>query len=175
MQFLAAYTAFVNRLNAWIGRQTAWLTAALVLVVCLDVGMRLLRESMIAVQELSWHLFALVFLLAAGDTLRRNRHVRVDVFHTRFSPRTRAWIELLGSLLFLLPFCRVVLIAAYPYIAASVYSGETSANPGGLPARYLIKAAIPAGILFLLMQGLARAADALLLLRGHPPGGGGGD
>ncbi len=149
---------FIDSLNEKVGRGVAWLTTVLVLVVCYDVFMRYaLNQTSIALQELEWHLFAVVFLVGAAYTLKHNRHVRVDVLYVNFSPRTRAWVNFLGSLLFLIPFSLLVIWASWNFVANSFAIRETSPDPGGLPARYLVKAAIPVGFVLLLLQGLSLA------------------
>ncbi len=168
MNFLKSYIRFIDKLNERIGQGVAWLTTLLVLVVCYDVFTRyLLRSSSVAVQELEWHLFSFVFLLAAAYTFKADRHVRVDVFYSRFSERQKAWVNLLGGLIFLLPFCIVAFIASENFVINSFMLGEKSPNPGGLPARYILKAVIPAGFLLLLLQGIASIFRSLLVLRGE--------
>ena len=101
MQFLLHFIRFSDAVNEKVGMAAAWMTTLLVITVCFDVFTRyFLRESMVAVQELEWHLFAFIFLLAAGFTLKYDRHVRVDVLYIRLNDRQKAWINLLGSLIF---------------------------------------------------------------------------
>ena len=165
MKFLNAYIRFADRLNERVGRGIAWLTTALVLVVCCDVFVRyFLKRSVVAVQELEWHLFSLIFLIGAAYTLKYDKHVRVDVLYSRFSPRAQAWVNLVGSLLFLLPFCIIIIWSAHPFVANAFRLGETSPDPGGLPARWVLKAAIPVGFALLLIQGLALACRSALVL-----------
>lgn len=93
-----------------VGYVVSWLTSLMVLVVCYDVFTRyLLKASMVAVQELEWHLFAIVFLIGAAYTLKHDRHVRVDVLYMKFSKKTQAWIDLIGILIFLIPFSILVI------------------------------------------------------------------
>jgi TRAP-type mannitol/chloroaromatic compound transport system permease small subunit len=137
----------------------------LVIVVCYDVFTRyLLKNSLVAVQELQWHLFALIFLIGAAYSLKHDKHVRVDVFYSRFSPRAQAWVNLVGSLLFLLPFCIIVIYSSQTFVANAFRIGEISPDPGGLPARWILKATIPAGFVLLLLQGLALASRSLLTI-----------
>ncbi len=168
MSFLRAFITFADRLNEKVGLATAWLTTLMVGVVCIDVFLReLFKKSYVGLSELAWHLFALVFLLGAGYTLKYNRHVRVDVLYTRFSARTRHLIDLVGTFLFLLPFATLVIMVSWSFVMHSFEMGETSPDPGGLPARWLLKAAIPVGFLLLMIQGLAQAFRSLLALRGQ--------
>ena len=167
MHFLRAYVSFATRLNERIGVAVSWLTTVLVAVVCYDVFTRyLLKSSLVAVQELEWHLFAVIFLLGAAYTLKHGKHVRVDVFYNRFSAKTRAWVDFAGSLLFLIPFCLVAIWCSRTFVISAYVIGEGSPDPGGLPARFILKAAIPVGFFLLTIQGLALASDSLLKIAG---------
>ncbi len=162
MELLNKIAGWIDRVNERIGNATAWLTALLVLVVCYDVFTRyLLKESLVAVQELEWHLFAFIFLLAAAYTLKHDRHVRVDVFYVKFSPRLKAWVNLFGTLVFLIPFSLVVILSSRNFVWMSFKIGETSPDPGGLPARYILKAAIPMAFILVLLQGISLIASSL--------------
>ena len=147
----------------------SWLTSLLVLVVCYDVFTRyLLKNSIVAVQELEWHLFAVIFLIGAAYTLKHNRHVRVDVFYSRFSDRTKGWIDFSGCLLFLIPFFLLAIWSSRTFVATAFAIGETSPDPGGLPARFVLKSAIPIGFFLLLLQAVALALASLLKALGDP-------
>ncbi|HHH36456.1 MAG TPA: TRAP transporter small permease subunit [Gammaproteobacteria bacterium] len=150
--------ALIETLSEWSGRAVAWLVLLMVGLIGYDVAMRYLFQSgSVALQELEWHLFALIFLLGAAYTLKHDGHVRVDVFYQsrRLGARGRAWVDLLGCLLFLVPFCLLVIHASLPFVENAWRLGEGSPDPGGLPHRYLLKAAIPAGFFLLLLQGIA--------------------
>ncbi len=165
---LARIAAAIDALNEWIGRAVSWLVLAMALIIGYDVAMRYLFQSgSVALQELEWHLFALIFLLGAAYTLKHDAHVRVDMFYrSRFvSPRGRAWIDFAGCLLFLMPFCLMVIAGSLPFVENAYRLGEGSPDPGGLPHRYLLKAAIPVGFALLLLQGLALAIRSVLVLR----------
>lgn len=164
-QFLYKIAIGIHALNEWVGRTVAWLTAALVLIICTDVSLRYLFNNTKAwIIELEWHLFALIFLLGAGYALKHDRHVRVDLFYDRFSKRDQAWINLVGTLVFLIPWCIVLIFVSTQYAYTSYLTSEGSPDPGGLPARYLIKYAVPLGLLLLLLQAVATAIDAYLIL-----------
>lgn len=167
---LDTLASVIDRLNEWVGRFTAWLVVALVLLVCYDVAMRyLFQAGSVALQELEWHLFALIFLLGAAYTLKHDEHVRVDVFYqaTWMTPRRRAAVNLFGCLFLLLPFCALMVISSIPFVAQSYGWGEGSPDPGGLPYRWLLKAMIPTGFVLLALQGLALAIYSLQTLV-HP-------
>ena len=146
----------IDRLVKGIGIGVSWLSLVLVLVIVVDVFLRyVFNETSAASFELEWHLFGAIFLLGAAYTLQNDRHVRVDVFYHRFSEKTKAWVNLVGTLLLLMPFCVVAFWESLSFVSSSFAIKETSPDPGGLPARYLIKSAIPIGFLLLGLQGIS--------------------
>lgn len=156
-------------LNRTIGRGIAWVSLLMVVVVTVDVIMRyLFKTTYVFVQELEWHLFGVLFLVGAGYTLLYDAHVRVDVFYQRFSPKTKAWIDFLGCLLFLFPGCYLIIATSMNFVANSWTIGEGSPDPGGLPARYVIKAMIPLGFTLVAIQGIPMALRSLMVLLGSP-------
>ena len=160
------FIRLVEGLSRRAGSVAGWTATALIAVVCFDVTTRYFFDfSWVAVQEAQWHLFALIFLLGAAATLEADRHVRVDVLSSRWSPRARAMIELAGVVLLLVPFCLLGIKLCWDYTLASFAAGEGSPQPGGLPARYLLKALMPTGLLLLLLQGLASGLKSWLALR----------
>ena len=164
--FLPRTAAWLECLSEFSGRLVAWLVLLLVVLISYDVAMRYLFEAgSVALQELEWHLFALIFLLGAAYTFKHDGHVRVDVFYqNRMGIRARAWVDLLGTFCFLIPFCALVIINSWPFVHDAWLFHEASPDPGGLPARWLLKAAIPLGFVLLLLQGLADAINKLLIL-----------
>ena len=166
---LYQWVQWLEGMNEWLGKSVAWLTTVLVLLVCYDViSRRIFNASQAWVMELEWHFFALIFLFGAGYTLKHDQHVRVDLFYAQFSKRDQAWINLMGHILFLVPWCFMVIWVSFQYGIESWRINESSPDPGGLPARYLIKFAIPIGIAFLLLQSFAVIGRSLLLLRTIP-------
>lgn len=160
---------FFERLADWSGRAVAWLVLAMVLIIGFDVVMRyLFQQGSVALQELEWHLFALIFLLGAAYTFKHDGHVRVDIFYQSrwMDERRRAWVNLLGGLFFLLPFCLLIIISSAPFVSSAYMMGEGSPDPGGLPYRFLLKAAIPLGFGLLLLQGVAHMLRSLQILLG---------
>lgn len=146
----------LDRLVAAIGKVTSWLTLLLVLIIVIDVFLRYAFNTTSAASfEMEWHLFAIIFMLGAGWTLQEDKHVRVDVFYHRFSEKNKARVNLFGTLLLLLPFCIIGCWESLSFLSSSYALGETSPQPGGLPARYLIKSAIPLGFFLLGLQGLS--------------------
>lgn len=158
----------LETISEYSGRAVAWLCLVLVMLVVYDVSMRyLFRAGSVALQELEWHVFALVFLLGAGYTLKHDAHVRLEIFYQRYAVRTRAWVDLVGSALFLIPLCLLVIKSSWPFVHNAYIFGEGSPDPGGLPYRFIIKAAIPLGFTLLLFQATAAVFRCLNLLFGH--------
>lgn len=153
----------------WSGRLVSWLVLILVILVSYDVGMRyLLQSGSIAIQEMEWHLFSLIFLLGAAYTFKHDGHVRLDLFYqSRFmNDYRRAWVNFLGSLLFLIPFCLLVMFSSWQFIHMAFVYNEGSPDPGGLPYRWVIKAAIPVGFLLLSFHGVSTMIRNLQIILG---------
>ncbi len=147
---------WIVKLNDFIGKAMAWLVVILTVVVFYDVCMRFLfRAGSPALQELQWHFFALVFLLGAAATYTMNGHVRVEVFYQKFSNKTQLLINTAGDLFVLLPLCILVINSSIPFIETAWQMNESSPDPGGLPWRWIIKAAIPAGFVLLALQAVS--------------------
>ena len=167
--FLTATAGAIDRLVAVIGRAVIWLSLAVVLVqfavvvlrYAFGVGSIWLSESVI-------YGHAAMFMLAAAWTLQENGHVRVDVFYSDASSRTKALVDLLGALLLLLPFMAVIAWFALPYVARSWMVFERSRESSGLPFVYLLKTLIPLFALLMALQGIAQAIRAALLLMTAP-------
>lgn len=146
----------INVIIEKIGNAVSWLNVALILLICLDVLFRYFFSfSKNWILELEWHMFALVFLLGSAYALQEDKHVRVDVFYQNFSEKTKTIINLLGTLTFLIPWCYLVITTSYKFANNSWYIKEGSNQPGGLPARYVIKGMIVIGFILLAMQGIS--------------------
>jgi len=147
----------LDRISTGIGRTTAWLTLALVLVTFLVVVMRYQFDAgSIALQESALYLHAAAFMLGAAWTLKIDGHVRVDVLYRHFGNRGRAFADLIGTLLFLLPTCAFLLWVSLDYVEAAWRVREGSPEAGGLPFVYLLKTLIPAATLLLIAQGISQ-------------------
>ena len=165
--FLKFVIRVANTINEWVGRSVSWVTLLLVLLVCFDVGRRyILNSASVWGMELEWHLYAAVFLLGAGYAFKHNRHVRVDLFYSKFSKRDKAWTNLIGGIIFLIPWCVLIILVSYTYAKGSFDIMEESPNPDGLPFRFIIKFTVTIGIGLLLLQALANVAESLLVLIG---------
>jgi len=153
-------------INENIGRIFAWCTSLMVWVICVDVFMRYaLGQSFIWMIELEIYLFAMTFLFGSGYAFKHDKHVRVDLFYSKWSDRGRAKVDLIGGLFFLLPWCVVSIMACWKYAMTSFRMGETSGQPGGLPALYILKFCMVLGFVFLLMQGIAFIIQSIQTLR----------
>lgn len=165
-------TGFSRRIDgalAWLGDQLGWVWLALTAIVVLNVTLRyLFNEGRIELEELQWHLYSAGFLLGMAVCFASDQHVRVDVIHERLSLRMRAWIELYGLLLLFFPFVFLVGWHALPFVEFAWRTAEVSPAPGGLPFRWLIKAALPLAMLLLGLAGLARLTRVTALLFGTP-------
>lgn len=167
MPLLNRLISRIEAITEWSGRATSWLVLALALLIGFDVTMRyLFQGGSVGLQELEWHLFALIFLFGAAYTFKHDGHVRVDIFYhsQRVGERGRAWVDLLGGLFFMLPFCLLIITSSLPFVSYAFSIGEGSPDPGGLPYRFLLKAAIPLGFSLLLLQGIAHMLRSLQTL-----------
>nr|WP_279614868.1 TRAP transporter small permease subunit [Dissulfuribacter thermophilus] len=136
-------------------------------MVTFDVVLRYcFNKSFIATQELELTIFSAMFLLGAGYTLKKDSHVRVDVIYHRVRKRKKAFINCIGTIIFLIPGCFLAIKTAIPFVEASWRIGEGSPDPGGLPAYYLIKGLIPLGFFLLALQAISFFIDNLRLLLG---------
>jgi len=171
MNKLLRISAMLEKLSEWSGRFAAWLVLAMIGIVVFDVLNRVIfLNGSVALQELEWHLFAIIFLIGSAYTLKHDAHVRLEMFYQNFSKRTRAWVDLFGTLFFLFPLCLVIISSAWPFIFSAYQFSESSPDPGGLPYRFLIKAAIPAGFFLLLLQGSAMIIKNLQILADRKQG-----
>jgi TRAP-type mannitol/chloroaromatic compound transport system permease small subunit len=147
-----------------VGRIAAWTVFALVLVMAGNVLARYgFATGSVWAQELEWHLMAPIALFGAAYAMRHGEHVRVDVLYAGFSPRGKAAADLIGSLLCLI-VCLLVVALALPYVAQSFANSEGSANPGGIPFRWALKALIPISFLLVALQCVADTIRAALRL-----------
>jgi len=167
MNAIKGLSRFIDKVNEWVGRGVAWVTLCLVLVVFTDVVMRyLFNTSFVFTQELEWHIFGFIFLIGAGYTLLHDGHVRVDIIYQRLGLKGRAWINLGGVILFLIPGCVMVITTSWKFTMTSFAILEGSPDPGGIPFRFLMKGCIPAGFTLLLLQGLSLGMHSLLQILG---------
>ncbi len=167
LTLLLRFSALADRINVAVGKTVAWLTLFMVVVTCVVVVFRYAFSSgWIWMQETVTWAHGIVFMLAAAYTLSCDEHVRVDIFYRNASPRRKALVDLVGSLLLLLPVCLFLLWSSLDYAAASWSVTEASRQTGGLPGLFLLKSVIPLTALMLSLQGVAMAVRSIALLLG---------
>ena len=166
---LLALSRVIDRINSLIGRSASWLILLAIFVSAINAIIRkLFSLSSNAWLELQWYLYGGAFLLAAAYTLLENEHIRIDVIYGRWSRRVQHWIDLIGTLCFLLPFCVIMISLVYPSLMTSLRTHEISMNAGGLiiwPA----KAILLAGFVLLFVQGLSELIKKIAVMRGLVP------
>ena len=171
IQFCTGLQSSLDRFADATGRCVAWLTIAMMLITCLVVFLRyLLNTGSIALQESVTYLHGIVFLLGIAYTLKQKAPVRVDIIYQRLAPRTKAWLDLLGTLFFLFPVAVFIAWGSIDYVQFSWNLLEGSAEPGGLPGVFLLKSLIPLMAVLLLLQGLSELLRNFLILLTRPSG-----
>ena len=171
MRSLLRISTAIDRLNDRIGTAIQWLALVIVIIGALNALARYTGRytgvslSSNAYLDLQWYLFSLIFLMGAAYGLNHDYHVRVDVLYSRLEPRTRAWIDLIGSALFLVPFAFVMLWVSWGPVANSWSILEASPDPGGLP-RYPIKTVILVSFFLLLLQASSEIVKNAAILTG---------
>lgn len=169
MSGLLSLSRVIDAMNSFLGKAVSWLLLADVLISTINAITRKLFDlSSNAWLEAQWYLFSAVFLIAAAHTLLNNEHVKVDLVYGHLSRRTQLWIEALGTVLFLLPFCLITIYLSVPVFVAKFLSGEISNNTGGL-VLWPVWALIPAGFSLLALQGLSELIKRIAILRGDAP------
>lgn len=173
MHALRSIAGRIDALNRGLGSILRWLAVLMIFMGAYNALARYLTRSAgfslssNALNEAQWYLFSLIFLLGAAYALEVDAHVRVDVLYGRLSRRARGWIDLLGTVFFLIPFCILMLWVSYPTVRNSWTIREVSPDPGGLP-RWPIKAAILVAFVLLLLQALSQVVKAVDAIRGEP-------
>ena len=169
MQALLRISAAIDAVNRAIGRASAWLILACVLISAATATVRYVFDwGSNGLLEIQWFLFGLVFLLCAAWTLQEGGHVRIDIVSSHLPPRARLWIDIAGGLLFLLPMCVLVAYDAWGYFLISFEQNEASPNPGGLPW-WPMKLLIPVAFVLLAAQGVSEIIKAAASLAGARP------
>ena len=169
MKPLLALSRLIDSLNERVGRFTTWLVLACVLISAANAMARYgFNFSSNAFLEIQWYLYSIVFLCAAGYTLKHNAHVRIDLVSGRFSRRAQAWIDVFGGLLMLLPVCAIILWYGWSAFLESYRINEVSGDAGGL-ARWPVKLVVPLAFLLLILQGFSETIKRIAFLRGGAP------
>lgn len=169
MGFLLKASRWIDAANERVGRIVAWAILVDVIVSVLNaMGRKFIDAGSNAWLELQWYLFGALFLLTSGYTLLKNGHVRVDVLASRLSRRTQMWIEVIGTLLFLLPAAVVIMWLGWPMFWESLQSHEMSSDAGGL-VRWPAKLMVPVGFCLLIAAALSHLVKCIAFLQGRGP------
>lgn len=149
-----------------IGRFLSWANGILIPVIVLQVILRYgFGHGLVILEELEWHLYSLAFMFGLSYAVVTNAHVRVDLLHSRFSKRTREWIELCGIVFLLLPFIIVIFVYGVEFFHASWIHSERSLAPMGLPCTWVIKGVIPASFAIFALAAISRLIKAIIFLK----------
>jgi len=163
---LLKLSRWIDSLNEFIGRWLAWLVLAAVLISAANAIVRKAFDmSSNAFLEIQWYLFAAVFLVAAGYTLLRQEHVKIDVLLHKFTRRTQVKVEIFGIVTFLIPFVVAVVHGVWPLVVRAYFSGEMSSNAGGL-IRWPVFAMVPLGFGLLGLQAVSELIKRIAYLKG---------
>lgn len=169
MSFLLKVSRLIDAFNRQIGNLAMWLVLAATLI---SAGNAIVRKvfgtSSNAWLEIQWYLFAAVFMLGGGYAFLRNAHVRIDFISSKFSDRTRNWIDVVGIVVFLLPLCYMMITLGWPLFERAWISGEVSSNAGGL-VRWPVYGLIPLGFAILMLQGFSELIKRFAFLNGKAP------
>ena len=169
MNGLLALSRGIDRVNTVIGRSAAWLILLAIFVSAINAVVRkVFSVSSNAYLELQWYLYGAAFLLAAAYTLLENEHIRIDIVYGAFSRRVQHWIDLLGTIFFLMPVVLLTLYFVWPWLMRSIRGGEMSMNAGGLML-WPAKAMLFAGFVLLIFQGISEIIKKIAVMRGLIP------
>ncbi len=169
MKSLLRLSRAIDWLNEQVGHLVYWLVLAAVLISSANATSRyLLNKTSNGWLEMQWYLFAAIFLLCSGYTFLHNEHIRIDVVSQRFSRRTRIWIDIFGTLFFMLPMTTFIMILGWSMFKESYMVHEVSADPGGL-VRWPVKLLVPVGFFLLTLQGLSELVKRIAFLMGLIP------
>lgn len=158
---------FFDRFSNLMGWIAGFLNLVMLINVFYDSIMRYFFNSgSIALQEMEWHLFSVVFLFGMAYTLKEDAHVRVDILYDHFSPRWKAIVNIGGALLFLIPLSLLIIEGSVWYVHEAFVSGEISGDPGGLGYRWLMKSVIPASFIFLVISAIGFVLHNINIFRG---------
>ncbi len=169
MNVLLGLSRAIDRFNEIVGKAMGWLILLAIIISATNAVVRkVFSTSSNAWLEAQWYLFGAAFLLASAYTLKQNEHIRIDIVYGMWSRRTQHWIDLFGHVVFLMPFCLLMIYYLTPWVASSYRSGEVSTNAGGLtiwPAKGLLLV----GFVLLALQGLSEIIKKIAVMRGLIP------
>ena len=169
MNLLRACVHYIDIFTDRCGRLLAWLVLAMALLTTVVVLLRYgFNTGSILAQEAVTYMHGCLFMLGAAYALKSEAHVRVDIFYRNFSERGRAWVNSLGGIVFLMPLCAFIGVSSWSYVTESWAILETSPEPGGIPAVFLLKSLLPLMAVNLFLQGLAETLRSTLVLVAEP-------
>lgn len=169
MQALLSLSRAIDKLNGFVGKYAIWLIFGATAISAINAVVRKVFDySSNAYLEVQWYLFAWSFLIAAGYTLLKRDHVRIDVLNSHFPKKLQVAVEILGLVFFLTPLCLMVLYFTIPLSLQMYQTGEMSSNPGGL-IRWPVWLALPLGFALLLLQGWSELIKCIAFLKGLGP------
>ena len=164
-QYHIPVVAMLNGIVKRVAETTAWLNVALVLIILLQVVMRYgFKQGLVPLEELMWHLYAVAFMFGMAYSISNDSHIRVDIVHMSLPRGAQHVLEIFGILFLLMPFLVIMFDHSISWVAEAYRVGESSANPTGLPHRWIIKAVVPLTMLLMFMAALARLIQEVLLL-----------
>lgn len=169
MPFLLQISRWIDALNTGVNNIVIWLVLLSTLISAGNASVRFVfHNSSNAWLELQWIMFGAIFLLGASYTFMKNGHVRVDVLYGKYPPRVKLWVDLLGTLMFLIPTAVVILITSIPWVSNAIHTREMSPDAGGLPY-WPIKILVPVAFSLLILQAISEAIKRIGMLSGHIP------
>jgi len=156
---------FLNLLTEKVGNVACWSAIFMVVIISVDVITRyLFKFTFIWITELEIYFFGILFMLGGGYTLKHEKHVRVDLFYARLSEKKKAWVNLIGGVVYLLPWTLIMVVTTSKYAYSSFLIRENSPQPGGLPAIYLLKFIVVIGFIFFLLQGVSDILNSISII-----------
>lgn len=165
MNTLLSISKAIDWLNEKIGRVVLWLVLVAALISAFNaIYRKAFNDSSNSLLEIQWYLFGAIFLLCAAYTLKHDGHVRIDVIYGKLSRRTQTWIDIIGTVVFLMPVCILIMWLSWPIFVDAYVSKETSSDAGGL-IRWPIKLMIPIGFGLLVLQGISELIKRIDRLR----------
>lgn len=158
-------STWINRILVGFANKLSWLWVLLILVILVNVFMKnVMGQGRVEFEEIQWHIFSLVFMLGLASVMATDDHVRIDLFHESFSLKTKAWVDLLGTLLLFIPFIALIGWFSIPFVIDSYANMETSNAPAGLPYRWAIKSVLMIAMGMLLLAALAHLSRIVAYL-----------
>ena len=156
---------WIDELSKWTGARGALASVARARLIVYDASMRyIFHEGSVALQELEWHLFDILFLLGLAYALKHDKHVRVDILYTRFSPRFKEVVRIVSMLFFVVPLGVLVVWFSWDFVLQSFAQQEMSPDPGGLCCRYIVKSFVIVAFVMLILQALSESIKAFYRL-----------